>query len=113
MIIVTTHKNANTSNLFSLPFIIKKLKALCKEIATKKPTNNDHLFLNPLVKKEIPIAIPIVPLATVCRRFAPKNLSWSKEVALSKAKADPLIENGFIKNRVFSSAAKPKAAVTI
>ena len=76
-------------------------------MANKKPTKRNHFFLNPSIKNEIPIAIPIVPLEIVWRSVEPRNRIWP----VRRLTVAPSIESGLTKNKAFSNAAKPKAAV--
>ena len=108
--IVTTHKKAKTFKK-SLPlfFIIKKLKTLCKEIARISPKTKCTFFLNPSRCIAAPSEIPTIPLVTVWRSVAPKKRSCP----VSSPTAVAPTESGSIKNKAFSSAAKPKAPVII
>ena len=80
-------------------------------MANKKPKKRNHFFVDFSIKNEIPIAMPIIPLEIVCKRVEPRNLSCPSEVAVSRESVAPLADSGLIKNRVFSSAANPKAEV--
>ena len=106
--IATTHKKAKTFKK-SLPsfLIIKKLKALCKAMAAAKPAKRNTFLPRIPIKNEIPMATQIIPLVIVCRRVEPRNRSCP----VSRPTVEALVDNGLIRKRVFSSAAKPKAAV--
>lgn len=108
--IVTTHKKANTRKK-SLPlfFIIKKLKALCKAMDRAKPIAMCQYFLNPCMCIEIPMPMPKMPLATACSRVDPRKRN---SPVSSPTVVSPRVR-GFNRKKVFSRAAKPKAAVII